>query len=92
MHCYWRCARIFAVYIELSLDLGHTPLINIQYIQKELMIEIPFGCAIITPMRKLLSEHPAHLKRQAIRKKHGMSKHDKRNIGIFKPSARTSKN
>ena len=87
MAWYWRFKRLFAIYIEFSKDIGSHPFINMQHINNELMIEIPYGYVIITPRHILLNEHAAYTTRI-----HEMSKHEKRDRRLFRYLTGTPKN
>ena len=88
MQLYWRLKRLFAGYLEISKELGPRPLINIRWVDRELIIEIPYGYVIITFAGKLRSEHPVYTGRS----KQGMSKHEKRDRRFSNTPAGITKN
>lgn len=88
MQLYWRYKRLFAYYMEFSKAFGPTPMLNIKKVNHELIIEIPYGCVIITHAKKLRSEHLALLAMDTQR----MSKHEKRNRRFPGIASRTTEN
>ena len=90
MQWYWRYKWRFAIYIEISKKLGIRPLFSKKRINQELIFEIPYGYAIITPQHKLLNERNATINR-SICKKHGKKRDEKRNRGILGTLTGTSK-
>ena len=83
MQCYWRHNLLFAIYMEFSKDLGLRPYWKYRRIQKELMIEIPYGYVIITPARRLLGEYKVENSARQNGQRHGMRKHEKRDRRLF---------
>lgn len=88
MQFYWRHKRLFAIYTEFSKALGSRPFFKCQRIHQELIVEIPYGCVIITPANRLLVEHSAPRYEQ----KHGMRKHEKTNRRLSGASTGTTEN
>jgi hypothetical protein len=56
MTVYFRAWHLIAVHCELSRDLGCLPLCAINICEKEIIIDIPYFRAIVTPYQKLKRE------------------------------------
>jgi len=92
MHCYWRFKHMFAVYSEVSKNIGPPPFIYIQRIKSELIIEFPYGYAIITPRHVLHGECRSPKIEHEQSQKHEMSTYEKRNRRLFRASEGITKN
>lgn len=53
MQVYWRIKSLFAIYMEFSKALGPLPLFSIKNMEKELIVEIPYGYVIMTHAKKI---------------------------------------
>ena len=84
MRAYWRLGQMFAVYVEISKEVGHKPLCCIQKFNNELIVEIPYCTAILTPGRRLRAEY-THM---GYREK----PNEKRNRRLSTTTARVTKN
>lgn len=78
MQLYWRHKRLCALLIEFDSKLGTKPWLRTKRLKKELIIEFPFGYAIITPKSRMYYEYPA----KPSREKDGMRKHEKRDPAL----------
>ena len=88
MQLYWRHKRLCALFIEIDNKLGAIPLFKTERLNKELIIEFPFGYAIITPWSRISYEHPATLSRD----NDGMRIHEKRDRALSKDPQKASGN
>lgn len=88
MQCYWRIARLLAIYIEFSKGLGPAPFFKKQCMEKELIVEFPYGYVIITPRCRLQTERAKNITSQ----KYGNTTDEKRNKKLSGTLARITNN
>ncbi len=60
MFTYRRYGKRFAVYAEVSKELGMRPFFRLNRCNGETVLNIPYGQVILTPGRKLSAESKSH--------------------------------